>query len=194
MSSRFQESYLEGSPPWDIGRPQGEFVRLTDRGAIDGTVLDSGCGTGENALYLAQHGLNVVGLDGAPAAIEQARRKASERHIAARFEVADVLDLSRWNQGFDSVIDSGWFHVFDDVERARYVTSLHGALRPGGHVHLCCFSDREPGDWGPRRVTQTELREAFSEGWRVDGIHEAHFETTLGAELIEAWLATVSRL
>lgn len=206
MAQGFQGAYLDGPPPWDIGRPQSEFVRLCETGRLRGHVIDAGCGTGENALYLASQGLDVVGVDLAPAAIERARRKASEREVTARFEIADVLDLSAFAGSFDCGIDSGCFHTFDDERRARYVLSLRGALRPQAGMFVLCFSDRQPGTWGPRRVTEHELRDAFRDGWRVDELRRAHFDVNAGfrhpmtphpgiaSAAIEAWLAALTRL
>ena len=82
--------------------------------------------------------------------------------------------------GFDTIVDSGLFHVFDDAARARYVAAVHAVLRPGGHLHLMCFSDRQPGDWGPRRVTEGELRAAFGSGWRIDSLAADRFDMNPG--------------
>ena len=194
MAERFEAMYLEGSPPWDIGRAQPEFVTLTDAGRIAGRVLDVGCGTGENAIYFAARGLDVVGVDGAADAIRQAGDKARTRGVRVRFDVADVLDLGEDLGDFDTVTDSGVFHVFDDEDRPRYERSVQGVLRPGGHLYLLCFSERQPGDWGPRRVTQMELRATFTEGWRIDSIDAAHFATKVDdAPSVEAWLAAMTR-
>jgi cyclopropane fatty-acyl-phospholipid synthase-like methyltransferase len=192
---RFQQAYLEGLPPWDIGRPQRPFVRLFEEGRITGRVLDLGCGTGENALYLAARGLDVLGVDIAEEAIRKARLKAAQRGVNVHFDVADVLDLNEYSHQFDTAVDSGAFHVFDDEDRRAYVTSVHTALRPSGRLFLCCFSELEPGDWGPRRVTQDELRAAFADGWNVESIERATFETNLDeAREVRAWLATLVRL
>jgi cyclopropane fatty-acyl-phospholipid synthase-like methyltransferase len=129
-------------PPWDIGRPQPAFLRLADAGLLAGRVLDAGCGTGEHALLAAARGADAVGVDVSPTAIERARAKAAERGLSARFEVADALDLGRLGITFDTVIDSGLFHVFGDEERPRYVASMASVLRPGGVCFLMCFSDR----------------------------------------------------
>lgn len=83
MADRFEAAYLEGSPPWDIGRAQPALVTLAEAGRITGRVIDLGCGTGGNALYLATSGLDVVGVDGSPEAIRQARDKAKRREISA---------------------------------------------------------------------------------------------------------------
>jgi SAM-dependent methyltransferase len=164
----WDDSYTATTPPpWDINRPQPAFVRLAEAGLLTGRLLDSGCGTGENTLLAAGAGADAVGVDVAPHAIERARAKAAERGVTARFEVGDVLDLGALGLTFDTVIDSGVFHVFDDENRARYVASLASVLRPGGACYLLCFSDRQPGDFGPRRVRQEELRAAFSAGWTV---------------------------
>jgi SAM-dependent methyltransferase len=186
--------------PWDIGRAQPAFVALADAGEIGSPVLDSGCGTGENALLLAERGLDVVGVDIARSAIAQARVKAAERGRSLEFLVGDVLNLVQVTGGtgkprFASVVDSGCFHVFDDAERARYVHSLAAVVRPGGVVHLLCFSDQVPGTLGPRRVSQAELRSAFADGWTVERIADASFDVNPDFSLRKphAWMARIVR-
>ena len=98
-----------------------------------------------------------------PSAI--ARRRAAARGVDPSFQVLAALRLATLGAAFDTTVDSGLFPVFDDAARARYVTAVHAVLRPGGHLHLMCFSDRQPGDWGPRRVTEGELVAAFGSGW-----------------------------
>src|SRR6202163_4110847 len=113
-------SVYEGSPPWDIGRPQPNFVTLADAGKFQGRVLDVGCGTGEHVMLAASHGAEAMGGDVAELAIGGARAKAHQRGISAVFEVGDVLHLERLNRQFDVITDSGVFHVFDDEERPLY--------------------------------------------------------------------------
>ena len=103
----FDSAYKDGIPPWDIGRPQREIIRLAENGEISGRVLDAGCGTGENALYLASG-------------------------ITINFLVSDALKLQLLRDKFDTVIDCGLFHVFSDEERLVYAASLSSALNPGG--------------------------------------------------------------
>jgi cyclopropane fatty-acyl-phospholipid synthase-like methyltransferase len=189
-ANRFDDSY-RGTPPWDIGRPQPAIERLAEGGSLRGRTLDVGCGTGEHVLYLAALGIEVSGVDGAPRAIRKAQAKARERGLQARFEVADALDLPGSVEPFDTVIDSGLFHVFSDEERVRFRSSLERVIRPGGRYFLMCFSEQEPGNWGPRRVTQAEIRATFAEGWRVDDIQASAFDTNLGKA--HAWLASISR-
>jgi cyclopropane fatty-acyl-phospholipid synthase-like methyltransferase len=187
----FNEAYA-GTPPWDIGRPQEALGVLLRERADRGSLLDAGCGTGENALYAASLGYETWGIDGAPAAIAKAREKAAARGQSVTFEVHDALQLATLGRTFDTVTDSGLFHVFDDEARTRYVASLAAAVRSGGRYFMMCFSDEQPGDWGPRRVSQAEIRAAFATDWRVDEIRAATFDTHVGD--IRAWLASLTRL
>lgn len=195
MAARWDSAYREGWAPWDIGRPQSAFVRLADAGAFTSPVLDCGCGTGEQALMLAARGYEVMGVDLAPTAIRAARDKAAARGLAVEFHVADALRLADLQRTFASVVDSAVFHTFDDERRGAYVASLASVLRPGGLLHLLCFSELAPGDDGPRRVTQAELRAAFSTGWTVEAIEPEHFDVTqsFAAEQPHAWLARIVR-
>ena len=152
------------------------LLRLAEQGLLSGRVLDSGCGTGEQTLLAAAHGADATGVGVSGRAIQRAREKAAERGLVARFEVGDALRLADLGLNFDAIIDSGVFHVFDDENRARYVASLASVLRPGGFCYLICFSGRQPGDAGPRRVSQDELSTAFSHGWAVVSIEAAAFE------------------
>jgi SAM-dependent methyltransferase len=188
----FDAMYAD-TPPWDIGRPQPVFLRLAEAGAIRGRVLDAGCGTGEHVLMAAAGGLEATGIDAAPTAIAAAERKASERQLTARFLVWDALALPELGEQFDTVIDSGLFHVFDDERRGRYVEALGAVVRPGGTFFLCCFSERQPGEWGPRRIRQEEIRAAFGTGWKVESIEAAHFDVNLDPPIAQAWLATITR-
>ncbi len=189
----FNSAY-DGIPPWDIGRPQKEIIRLAEIGEISGRVLDAGCGTGENALYLASQGFEVWGIDAAPSAIEKAKEKAKKRGITINFLVSDALRLQVLQNKFDTIIDCGLFHVFSDEERPIFAASLSSALHPGGKYFMLCFSEHEPGSYGPRRVTQAEIRAAFRKDWKINYIREAEFETMFGAEGVKAWLSSITRL
>ncbi|MGN6129311.1 MAG: class I SAM-dependent methyltransferase [Nocardioidaceae bacterium] len=189
----FDAAYASGRPPWDIGRPQSAFLELVDHARLRGRVLDVGCGSGEHALLAAASGLDATGVDAAPTAIEIARAKATERRLQARFLTWDALELAALGESFDTVLDCGLFHVFDDDERPRFVEALRAVVPPGGRYHMLCFSDLEPGDWGPRRVRQDEIRAAFTAGWQVEDIEPATLETTLEPGRARAWLASILR-
>jgi ubiquinone/menaquinone biosynthesis C-methylase UbiE len=149
---------------------------LEESGAIQGSVLDAGCGTGENALFLASRGHEVWGLDFVSTAIERAIAKAKERGLSVHFQVGDALKLDQLGRTFDTVIDCGLFHTFEDEERLVYVSGLAKVVGLGGCVHVLCFSDEEPPGEGPRRVSQQEIRDAFRDDWEVVEIQAVRFQ------------------
>jgi SAM-dependent methyltransferase len=191
----FDDAYL-GTPPWEIGRPQPALAALVEAGEVTGRVLDVGCGTGELALLAAARGLDVTGVDSSPRAIGIAQQRAADRGIdGVRFEVGDALDLEALGAMFDTVLDSGVFHVFNDEDRARYVESIRQVAVLGARYHLLVFSDATPGDWGPRRVRRSELEAALGEahGWELRTVEESTFEVTMTDVTIHAWRATAVR-
>jgi 2-polyprenyl-3-methyl-5-hydroxy-6-metoxy-1,4-benzoquinol methylase len=190
----FFDSAYNGTPPWNIGRPQKEIIRLAQAGEISGRVLDAGCGTGENALYLAGLGFEAWGIDAAPLAIKKAKENARKRGITVNFLISDALKLQSLQNKFDTVIDCGLFHVFTDEERPIFAASLSFALYTGGRYFMLCFSEHEPGSYGPRRVTQAEILAVFSKGWNINYIREAEFETMFDGEAVKAWLSSITRL
>ena len=191
--SFFNEAY-RGVPPWDIGRPQPEFLKLAESGDADGEMIDVGCGTGEHAILFASKGNKVLGIDSSPLAIEKARSKARQRHSKAEFMVADALRLSSLGRKFNFAIDSGLFHVFSDSDREVFTESLKSSLRPGGKYYMLCFSDKEPIGWGgPRRVSKDEILQSFSKGWSVDYVHPAKFESTFHERGGHAWFSKITK-
>ena len=188
-------SYHDGPAPWDTGEPQPAVVRLASDGRFGGTVLDAGCGTGENALHIASLGLSVIGVDIAETAVVAARQKAHDRGIAAEFATADALALERMQRVFDSVLDCGLFHTFDGDERRRYVASLSAVTKRDGTLYVLCFSDIGP-DAGPHPVSREDLGAAFNHGagWNVSAIEPERIQTRFhDDDGAPAWCATIKR-
>jgi cyclopropane fatty-acyl-phospholipid synthase-like methyltransferase len=128
----FFDAAYEGTPPWDIGgrRPRSSGWPRPTRSP--GSVLDVGCGTGENALCLAARGHDVLGVDAAPVAIERATAKARDRGVEAEFVAWDARRVAEFDRTFDTGIDVGLFHSFQDEERPVFAHNLHAVLEPGG--------------------------------------------------------------
>ncbi|TCM50427.1 class I SAM-dependent methyltransferase [Kribbella sp. VKM Ac-2568] len=189
-------SYQDGPAPWDVDRPQPAIVRLAAQGVFAGTVLDAGCGTGENALHVASLGFSVLGVDVAETALTMARAKAHDRGIETEFAAADALHLERLGRRFETVLDCGLFHAFNSDERPAYVTSLASVTEHDGSLYVLCFSD-EGLDTGPHPVTQEDLTTAFnpSTGWNVAAIEPARVQTRFHDDNgAPAWLATINRI
>jgi SAM-dependent methyltransferase len=181
--------------PWDIGRPQGAFVRVASGVGFSGAVLDAGCGTGEHALLAASLGHLALGVDLSATAIERARAKAADRGIHAEFVVADAFELAGLGRTFETVLDCGLFHTCDEDERPRYVASVASVTGTGSTLYLLCFSDEAPAI-GPHRVRAEELERAFdrSSGWDVVALEPDRIQTTFMEQGVPAWFATIARL
>jgi SAM-dependent methyltransferase len=201
--SRFDDAYKSNTAPWVIGKPQQAIVDLERSGAIRGKVLDVGCGAGEHTILLTRRGYDVLGVDYAPTAVEQARDNAARNGVDARFEVADAMDLGD-QPIYDTIVDSALFHIFDDIDRPRYVRSLHAVCRPGGVVHVLALSDKGRG-FGPQ-VSAAVIRAAFGDGWVIEALDETTYRGVVqevhtdalglpaGTVVDEpAWLARVRR-
>jgi SAM-dependent methyltransferase len=120
--------------------------------------------------------------------------RARDRELAGvEFLVADAFGVAGLGRTFGSALDCGLFHVFDDHERPVYAAGIHDVLEPGGVLYVLCFSDGEPPGWGPRRVTEAELRGTFSSGWEIREIVAAAFETNLMTGDVRAWRAEIVR-
>ena len=179
----------------DIGRPQPAFVELVHAGELNkGYVIDIGCGTGENALYLAENGFPVVGVDLSNRAIAAAKKKAIERKLKVDFRIANALSLGFQAGHFDNCIDSGLFHTFNDHDRLTFVREISRILRTDGRYFMLCFSDKEPTNWGgPRRISKQEIETAFSPLFSISYIKDAFFATRIHNNGGRAYLTSATK-
>ncbi|WP_280264773.1 class I SAM-dependent methyltransferase [Nocardia wallacei] len=181
-------------PPWDIDRPQPALAALAEAGDIHGRVLDIGCGTGEHALLAAQLGHEATGIDQSAQALERAEQKARERGLTVRFLRHDAQDLATLGETFDTVIDSGLFHIFAPDARATYASSVASVLCPDSRYFMLGFSDRQPGTWGPHRLSRNDIETAFGDSWRLDSLEPAVLEILPDPAGAQAWLAALTRM
>src|SRR5207237_9936415 len=89
----FEAAYL-GTPPWDIGRSQPAIMGLAETGQITGLVMDIGCGTGENVLYLAEHDFVAAGIVRSLYGIRKTRAIRKQRSLKGSFELDDFNYLA----------------------------------------------------------------------------------------------------
>jgi ubiquinone/menaquinone biosynthesis C-methylase UbiE len=188
-------SYHDGPAPWDIGEPQQAIMRLGAEGGFSGAVLDAGCGSGENTLYIASLGLPVMGFDVAETALSMARTKAADRGIEAEFVAADAFKLECLGRQFDTVLDCGLFHTFNAGERPKYAVSLASVTKQSGTLRVLCFSD-VGSDLGPHPISQEQLRAAFNRrnGWDIASIVAERIQTRFHEHGAPAWLASITRM
>jgi SAM-dependent methyltransferase len=194
------ESPAEGvppmaSPPWDTKAPKENIVTWQEGGLVHGDVLDIGCGLGDNAIYLAQHGHAVTGLDISPTALATAQRRAADAGVKVRFAVADATKLDGYINAFDTVIDGGMFHCLDDEGKRSYAAAVHRATRPGSTMLMGCFSDANPeNDESPvPAVSEQTLRATLGgAGWEITSMEPTTVQP-VGRSEMHFWLVQADR-
>ena len=130
----WDESYASNQLPWDTGQPEPLLVEFLASSRLQpGPTLEIGAGTGTNAIWMAERGFDVLGVDVSPLAVERARAKIEGRALRCRFTALDVLVTTLPGAPFQFVFDRGCFHVFDEPdERQRFAERVAAALTPGG--------------------------------------------------------------
>ncbi|HKX09149.1 MAG TPA: class I SAM-dependent methyltransferase [Stellaceae bacterium] len=175
------ERLYAGGAAWEIGKPQPEVVKIENAGGFRGSVLDIGCGPGENAIFLAQKGYAVHAIDFLSSVIERVRDRyrAECESLRIVFEVADALSLDRLGKTFDCVLDAGMFHGLSDQHRLAYEQSLRAISVPGTTLHMICFSKEETRPGGPRRIGVDEVRASLGASWDIRSTRQAEYNAMI---------------
>jgi len=191
----FAGMYAEGIPPWQIDRPQPEVIRLIEQGKFESPVLDLGCGTGDNTIELARHGLVVKGLDAVPEALERARKKTEQAGLkqSPEFILGDALCLAESGLKARTVLDCALFHTFSDEERGEYIRGLEAVVSQGGRLHILSFSELETRQPGPRRLSLSEITGSFGKGWRVEDSVRCRYWDRVRPDGAHAWRVSFVR-
>ena len=191
----FAGMYAEGIPPWQIDRPQPEVIRLIEQGKFESPVLDLGCGTGDNTIELARHGLVVKGLDAVPEALDRARKKTKQAGLkqSPEFVLGDALRLPESGLKARTVLDCALFHTFSDKERKDYIRGLEAVLSQGGRLHILSFSELETRQPGPRRLSLSEITGSFGKGWRVEDSVRCRYWDRVRPDGAHAWRVSFIR-
>lgn len=172
MTSRqflFRTFYRLGFTPWD-GHPLPTSLTDVvdgDRALTPATALDIGCGTGDNSIYLAEHGWQVTGVDYVQKAVDKARAKASTKGVDVRFEQADVTQLCEAGVGsnFALIVDNGCLHGMNDEDRHDYVREVTAAAAPDARLLLIEFVPG--GSRGVPGIEPSEVAQRFEGPWTL---------------------------
>jgi len=185
----WNENHASGNLPWDTGEPDEQLVAFVRAGRVaPGATLEVGAGTGTNALWLAQQGFDVLGVDLSPLAVEQARSKLPVAAPRCRFEVHDFLaDPPAGTFAF--VFDRGCFHVFDDAEaRARFAVRVAERLAPGGvWLSLIGSTEGPARDFGPPRRSARDIVAAIEPVLAIEELTAVTFGTRGPMPAPAAW-------
>ncbi len=162
--------YRQGTPPWETGKPAAELVRVLDQGLVPtGSVLELGCGTGADAILLAQRGFELTAIDSSPTALERTRFRAEQEDVLARFVLADAFEFAATAGQFDLVYDAGFYHFIRQNQLAQFVDLLWRVTRPGSFYLALIGSTEEPAEGGPPQVSEKQIRHEL--GRLLDFVH-----------------------
>jgi cyclopropane fatty-acyl-phospholipid synthase-like methyltransferase len=194
-SIEWDERYKEGGSalPWDTGSPAPELTAYFSRvKEAPKNVLELGCGTGTNAIWLVQQGCNVVATDISPTAIEWAQNKAKSAGVSVDFRVSDIcVENPVESNSVEFIFDRGVFHVMAPDKREHFVQVVHNSLCDGG-IWLCLAGSadqkRESDDQGPPQLSATELISSVEKLFEVHKLAKTSFLTPEGHNYV-AWKA-----
>lgn len=156
----WNERYVKSDTPWDSGMPSEALQCILNEGKVKPCrVLELGCGTGTNAIFLAKAGFEVTAVDLSPLAIEKAKKKAEEVGLSINFLQADVTNLPELGAPFPFVFDRGTYHIVRHMNLKGFQRTLETMVEPGGYFLVLAGSTNEPGpeEKGPPRVTPQDL-------------------------------------
>ena len=166
--------------PWYTPNLDPDFERSLAAQNLQGSrVLDLGTGPATQAMNLARRGFDVIGTDISPSAIRKAKAASKAAGLKIEFRVDDILRSKLEESLVDVIVDRGVFHVLPPEKRSVYVETVHRILRPQGWLLLKCFSDKEPGTYGPYRIAAKELRAHFRGTFEIVSVIDTVFDGTL---------------
>jgi SAM-dependent methyltransferase len=194
--AHWEQRYREGNSPWDTGLPSSELIRVVATEAIrPGRAIELGCGTGTNAVWLAEQGFDVTAVDISPLALERAEQRAADAGGRVRFLAADVLNPAIELGGpFDFFFDRGCYHVVRRISAAQFVQTLLRITRPGSLGLVLTGNAKEPHSPGPPVVTEEEIRGELGQAFSIQWLREFRFDQPAGIDMQPlAWSCFLKR-
>jgi methyl halide transferase len=187
--------YRQGTPAWDAGAPHGELIRVLEekRFPKGATILELGCGTGADAIYLAKRRFEVTAVECSPIALERARLRAEREDALLRLVLDDVFEFAHTAGQFEVVYDSGFYHWMRLIKLEQYLDMLWHLTRPGSWFFCLAGSADEHMEGGPPQVTEDDIR--FELGRLFEFVHLRHtrLESTLNKQGFKAWSCLMRR-
>jgi SAM-dependent methyltransferase len=181
--------------PWDSGIRDRELARVLSENKITPCrAADLGCGTGTNAIFLAQQKFEVTAFDISPLAIAMAKQKAEAANVPVQFLVADLIHFDLNLEPFDFLFDRGCFHCARDIDLTRYQATLKKLSKPGTrYLVLTGNANEKTEGQGPPRLTEKQIRDELGELFEVEFIREVRFEDAGGVEGPLGWSCLMTR-
>jgi SAM-dependent methyltransferase len=181
---------VDGLPaltPWDIGGPQPVIQQLVAFGALRGEILDPGTGPGHHAIHYVSKGYATTAIDSSSAAIERAKQNARRAGVTVDFRVADAISLEGFENRFDTIVDSAFYHVFLDDEgtQGQYLQALHRVAKPGARLFMFEFGRHNVNGVHFNGLAADNFERVLRpSGWRIDYLGTTTYQANLSPEII----------
>jgi SAM-dependent methyltransferase len=186
--------YRMGTPPWDIGKPSAELVRVLSETHIPrGTALDMGCGTGADAIYLARHRFDVTAIDISPMAIERARVRLEREGGLVRFVQGDICRFAQMAGQFDFIYDAGFYHCVRQTDLDGFLDVLWRVTRPGSMYLSLCGAKGEKAEGGPPQVSEDDIHDELGRLFEFIHVRPCRFESPRRPEGYLGWSCLMRR-
>lgn len=190
----WDERYLTGDTPWDSGRPSAELVRvLSEYNIPRGRALELGCGSGTNAIALAQQGFAVTAVDCSETALAAARSKADTAQVVIDWVAADVQHFGQGRPPVDFIFDRGCYHCCRRVDLEGYLATHRHLARAGAWCLVLAGNPNDGGVCSPPRVTALELLTEFGSLYDLKQLREFSFEDPGGSRGPLGWSCLLQR-
>ena len=178
--THWNERYEEYNIPWDSGQASEELRRVLSEFQIEPCrTLEPGCGTGTNAVYLAQQGFQVTAFDVAPLAVEQARAKAEAEKVAVDFSVSDVAHPPPVDAPFPFVFDRGVYHVLRRDQPGAFLQMMERVTETDSlWLTLAGNADEKKLDDGPPTLSAAEICREIEPLFSIQQLRAFHFDAT----------------
>lgn len=180
IEEQFKERYKAGNTPWDIGKPDFNLIQnVTTMDIKPCNVLEIGCGTGNNSIWLAQNNFNVIGIDASEMAIQKALEKASIANVNCTFIEINFLKNKIEGAPFGFVFDRGCFHVFNsDQERKIFTENVSAHLEKDGlWLSIVGNADEQRDHPGPPQRTARDIVNSVEPYFEILSLVSSHFES-----------------
>ena len=174
----FKKRYETGDTPWDIGKPDFNLIQTVTTMAIKpGKVLDIGCGTGDNSIWLSQKNFQVIGIDTSEIAIQKAIEKASKANVKCTFIVIDFLTNKIEGAPFGFAFDRGCFHSLNsDEERKSFAENVAAHLKKDGlWLSLVGNADEQRHGPGPPQRTARDIVNSVESCFEILSLVSSYF-------------------
>lgn len=178
IEKRYRKKYQSGNTPWDVGKPDFNLIQtVTETPIAACKALDVGCGTGDNAIWLARHGFQVTGTDVSDVAIEKAAEKASTATVACHFILVDFMAHKIQGRPFGFVFDRGCFHSFgSENNRSRFARTVAAHLGDAGlWLTITGNADEDRKGPGPPQRTAGEIVGAVEPFFEILSLQSSRF-------------------